>query len=204
MAATPPCVLRDDDGQIVSPLEAHLVPHGDSFRKAYMEEWEQGAHASEYSGQESEYRWKDHNSWPSWDTQVLSVKEIFARLTHESSDESESIFGPYWAPQPPNSECTPSLTFKHTDDGWDASRESLPVLPGLPSTPQSSWHPHPDANASRSSWAFTRCDMQLSARLAGTPLAIEPLDPPAPSERVVSGVTHPVQHGMIPRNPLWL
>ena len=33
------------------------VPYGDSFRKAFFEEWEQEAHASEYSGQESEYRW---------------------------------------------------------------------------------------------------------------------------------------------------
>ena len=60
MAAAPPFVLRNDDAQMVSPLEAHLVPHGDSFRKAYVEEGEQGAHASEYSGQESEYRWKVH------------------------------------------------------------------------------------------------------------------------------------------------
>ena len=60
------------------------VPYGDSFQKAYFEEWEQEAHAS---GQKSEYRWKDPNSW-SWDTQDLAEKEIFVRLTHESSDES--------------------------------------------------------------------------------------------------------------------
>ena len=45
-----------------------------------MKEWEQEAHASEYSCQESEHRWKDPSSW-SWDAQDLSDKEIFARLT---------------------------------------------------------------------------------------------------------------------------
>ena len=52
-----------------------------------MEEWEQGAHASEYSGQESEYRWKDPSSW-SWETQDLADEENFTRLTHESIDET--------------------------------------------------------------------------------------------------------------------
>ena len=46
-------------------------------------------------------------------------------------------------------------------------------------------------------------NMQLSARPAGTPLVIEPLDVPALSERVVPEVIHPVQHGIIPiRLPL--
>ena len=62
------------------------VLYGDSFRKAYMEEWEQEAHASEHSGQESKYRWKDTSSW-SWGTQDLFDKETFARETHEASDE---------------------------------------------------------------------------------------------------------------------
>ena len=40
-------------------------------------------------------------------------------------------------------------------------------------------------------------EKQLSARPAGTPLVTEPLDVPAPSERVVPEVTHPVQYGML-------
>ena len=36
-------------------------------------------------------------------------------------------------------------------------------------------------------------DKQLSARPAGTPLVIEPLDVPAPSERILLEGTHPVQ-----------
>ena len=52
--------------------------NGDSFRTAFLVEWEQEAHASAYSGQTSECRWKDPSSW-SWDTQDLSDEEIFAR-----------------------------------------------------------------------------------------------------------------------------
>ena len=58
------------------------------------------------------------------------------RLTHESSDESESICGPYWAPEPANSGGIPSTTLEHIDDVV-ASRES-PVRAGSPFTPQSS------------------------------------------------------------------
>ena len=74
-------------------------------------------------------------------------REIFARLTHESSDESESGCGPYWAPKPVNSD----YLFLHMDDGWNESRESPLVLPGLPCTLQSSWQPYPDTNAPRKS-----------------------------------------------------
>ena len=38
------------------------TPHGDNFQMSHVEEWEQIAHASDYSGQESEYRWKDPSS----------------------------------------------------------------------------------------------------------------------------------------------
>ena len=95
------------------------------------------------------------------------------------------------------------VSFKHTDDGWDASRESPPVPPSLPSTPRPSWQAYPDANASRISWAFRKYEKQLSARRAGTPLVFEPLDVPAPSERVVPEVTHTVQYRTTPtRLPL--
>ena len=94
----------------------YWVPHADSFKKAYIEEWEQEDHTSEYSGQESEYRWKDANSW-SWDNHGLSDKEVFARLTQESSDESESFCGPYWAPKPVNSSGISLNTLKSIDDG---------------------------------------------------------------------------------------
>ena len=150
-------VLRSDDGWF-RHWKPIWVPFGDSFQKAFLEEWEQEAHASVYSGQVSEYRWK---------TQDLSDKEIFARLTHESSDESESICGPYWTPKPVNSSGIFFDTLKRMGDGWGFSREPPPVPPGLPSTRQPSWQPYPDANASRSSWAFRNYDKQLSARPAG-------------------------------------
>ena len=48
---------------------------------------------------------------------------------------------------------------------WTTVGESPPhVPPGLPSTPQSSWQPCTDANASRSSWVFRKYEKQLSAR----------------------------------------
>ena len=111
-------VPKKNDGQIESPLEALLVQYGDGFRKANMEEWEQKANASEYSDQESAFRWKDPSSW-SWDTQDSSDKEIFARMTHASSDESESSCGPYWSPKPVNSGGISFDTLKHMDDGWN-------------------------------------------------------------------------------------
>ena len=55
-------ILRSDDGLMVSTLGALWVRYGDSCRKGHVEEWEQEAHASEYSGQELEYRWKDSQS----------------------------------------------------------------------------------------------------------------------------------------------
>ena len=142
---------KKNDGQIESPLEALLVQYGDGFRKANMEEWELKANASEYSDQESAFRWKEPSSW-SWDTQDSSDEEIFARMTHASGDESESSCGPYWSPKPVNSGGISFDTLKHMDDGWSASRERPPVPPGLHSTPQSSWQPYPDASTSRSSW----------------------------------------------------
>ena len=66
-------------------------------------------------------------------------------MTHESSDESESICGPFWAPKAVNSSGISFDTLKHIDDGWGALREPTPVPPGSPSTPQSSWHLFSDA-----------------------------------------------------------
>ena len=67
------------------------ISHGDNFQEACVKDWEQEAHASDSSVQESEYRWKDSSSW-SWDAHGLSDREIFARLTRaESGDESESV-----------------------------------------------------------------------------------------------------------------
>ena len=97
-------------------------------------------------------------------------------------------------------------------DGWSAPREPPLVPPGLLSTPQSSWQPYPGANTSRRSWPCRRYEKQLSARPAGTPLVIEPLEVPEPSERVpvpleraLPEVVHPVQHGIVPKRiALWL
>ena len=167
-----------------------------------MEKWEHEAHASEYSGQGSEYRC---SSW-SWDTWDLSDKEIFARLTHESTDESENICGPYWAAKPVNSSGISLDTLKHIDDGWGALCEPPPVPPGLLSKPQSSWQPFPDANTSRSSWPCRRYEKQQSAHPAGSLVVIEPLEVPALSEgvpvplkRALLKVVHPVQCGIVPK-----
>ena len=78
------------------------ISHGDTFQEAFVKEWEQEAHASNYSGQESENRGR---------TPVLGLgtpmvnptERSSARLTHESRDGSESVCGPYWAPKPVNS-----------------------------------------------------------------------------------------------------
>ena len=51
------------------------ISHGDTFQEAYVKEWEREAHASEYSGQESEYRRKDTSSW-FWYTQDLSDRDL--------------------------------------------------------------------------------------------------------------------------------
>ena len=148
-----------------------------------MEEWEQETHASECSGWEPEHRWTEPCSWL-WNNQDLSDEETFARLTHESSDKSESNCGPYWAPKPVNSSGISVDTFKHTDDGWGSSRDPPQVPPGPPSTPQSSWQPSTDTNM---------------------PVIVEPLEVPssseqalAPMERIVPDVVHPVQYGIVP------
>ena len=74
----------------------------------------------------------------SWNNQDLSDEETFARLTHVSSDGSESNCGSCGAPKPVDSSGIPFDTFTHTDDGWGSSRGPPPVPPGLPSTSQSS------------------------------------------------------------------
>ena len=198
MATSPPCVLRSDDCQMVSPLETHLVQLPEGLSGIMGTRVPMSRHTMVRNRSIV-----GRTPILGLDTQDLSDREIFVRLTHESSDESESMSGPYWTPKPANSECIPSLTFKDMEDGWDASRELPPVPPGPPSTPLSSWQPYPDANASRSSWVFRKYEKQLSARPAGTPLVIEPLDVPLPSVRVVPDVTHPVQYEKIPiRLPL--
>ena len=58
---------------------------------------------------------------------------------------------------------------------------------------------HPDVNTLRGSWAFRRVTKQQSARPTGTPLVIEPLDVPAPSERVVPEGIQPIQCGITPK-----
>ena len=43
--------------------------------------------------------------------------KTFARLTHESSDGSESTCRPFWAPKPVDPHDILVDTFKHADDG---------------------------------------------------------------------------------------
>ena len=173
--------------------------------KAYMEEWEQEAHASECFGWEPRQRWTEPSSW-SWNIQDLSDEETFARLTHESSDGSESNCGPYWAPKLVDSSGISCDTFKHTDDGWGFSHDPPPVPPGLDST-----QPYTDTNTSGSSYAFRRYVLKRSKKLAANiPVIVEPLKAPssseqvpAPMERFVPEVVHPVQCGIRPQRS-WL
>ena len=73
--------------------------------------------------------------------QDVSDDETFARLTHESSDGSESDCGPCWASKPVFSNDFAVDTLNRIDDGWGSFCDPQPVPPGLPSTPQSSWQP---------------------------------------------------------------
>ena len=91
-----------------------------------MEEWEQEADASENSNQESEYPW-----------QGLSNKEVFARVTHESSDERESKCGPCWSCDAGFSTClvvcNPVFLFPPALMACDDDLSNVPVSP-LPAT----------------------------------------------------------------------
>ena len=72
--------------------------------------------------------------------------------------------------------------------------------------PQSSWQPYTDTNSSRSSYAFRRHVPQRSNELAASrPVSVEPLEVPssseqvpAPTERIIPEVVHPVQYGIVP------
>ena len=67
-------------------------------------------------------------------------------------DGSESNCGSYLASKHADPDC-PHVP---KDDGWSASRELPPVPPGLSSTRQSSWQPHPDTSAPMKPWVFNR------------------------------------------------
>ena len=63
------------------------IPCGNSFQKAFAEEWEQEVHTSDVPVQECGYRWKDPSTW-SWRAHESSDKEHFAHVTYaESGDE---------------------------------------------------------------------------------------------------------------------
>ena len=151
VTATPLFVLCIDHCLMDLPLVAHLDL---TWQEAHVKEWEQEAHASDSSVQESEYRPKDPSSW-SCDTHGSSDREMFARLTRtDSSGESGSVCGPYWVPKPVNSDYIPTaLSNLWTTDGMHLVIHHFFLLVYL-STPQSSWQPYPDANASRTLWAL--------------------------------------------------
>ena len=136
--------------------------------------------------------------------QDLSDEETFSRLTHESSDGSESNCGPISAPKPVDSNDISVDTFNRTDDGWGSFCDPQPFPPGLPSTPQSSWKPYTDTNTAGSSYAFRKYVFTRSNELAANmPVIVEPLEvpsssEPAPMERIVPDVVHPVQYGIVP------
>ena len=64
-------------------LEAIWTQCGGNFQKAYVEEWEQEVHSSEYSDQEPEYHWRD--PCPRY------------HQSHDSCVKSESNCGPHCA-----------------------------------------------------------------------------------------------------------
>ena len=113
--------------------------------------------------------------------------EIFARLTRESSDESESVCGPSWAPKPVNSDCIRYGTLQHVHDGWNLYKDSTLVLPG----------PLPRRNrlGSRIPMQYDTGYLvfrkhvfeQLDQPVAGMPLVIEPLD-----DEILSGIEEDV------------
>ena len=178
--------LSRSDGQMVSPLEASLwIPCGDSFKKVYEEEWVQEAHASEYSGQESEYHWRDQSSWY-WGTQDPAVEKILDRWHTTLAVRAKATAGRIWAPRHADSDCLPVPM----DDGWCASRELPSVSPGLSSAPQSSWQPYPDTSAPK---------RKATEPPEDTPVVVESLDTPAPLTPCVHESTHPVQFGIMPK-----
>ena len=158
-----------------------------------------------------------------WSGIEVFDEETFARETHESSDASESKCGPYWGPKPVNSGGISFDTFKHMDNGWRAPRELPPIC-----SSRCTFH------AAIILATVSRCKLfqgalghgedmkkQPSARPAGSLLVIEPLEVPAPSERVPAPleqappeIVHPIQYGIAPkrlcldaprrRNPLWV
>ena len=81
-------------------LKPLCIPRGDSFKKVYEEEWVQEVHASGYSEQESEYRWRDPSSWY-WGTHVPTSKKTSIRLEHDSSDDGSKAFRPRLSICPP-------------------------------------------------------------------------------------------------------
>ena len=179
------------------PQEALWIPYGDNFQEAYVKEWEQEVHAPDSPVQESGYRWKDPSTW-SWHAHGLSDEEIFAHLTRaESGDESESVCEPYCDPKSLDFDYVPYGTCKPTDDGWHTTGESPPVPPGLRFTPQSSWQPYSNVNASQGSWVFRKHVFKQPNELpADMPVVMEPPDVPAPLEPTVPEVIHPVQYGI--------
>ena len=68
---------------------------------------------------------------------------MFACLTcADSWNESDSPCEPYSAPKP-------------TNDDWSIPHGLPSTPPGLPCTPQSSWQPYSDSNATQNSWVFS-------------------------------------------------
>ena len=95
---------------------------------------------------------------------------------------------------------SPYGAYKPTDDGWQTRGGSPPAPPCLRSTPQSSWQPHSNANASKGSWVLrTHVFKQPNELAAHKPLVVEPQDEPAPSKPIELEVPHAVQYGIKPK-----
>ena len=136
-----------------------------------------------------------------WRAHELSDKEMFACLTRtDYGDGSESLCEPCCAAKPPDFDNVPHGAYKPTDDGWQTRGDSPPAPPCLRSTPQSSWQPHSNANASKGSWVLrTHVFKQPNELAAHKPLVVEPQDEPAPSKPIELEVTHAGQNGIRPK-----
>ena len=107
------------------------IPHGNSFQKAFVEEWEQEIHTSDDPIQECGYRWKDPSTW-SRRAHESSEKEMFASLTGtDSGDESDSPCESYCAPKLLDFDYVPYGAHKPADNGWHTPCASPPAPPGF-------------------------------------------------------------------------
>ena len=83
------------------------------------------------------------------------------------------------------SPCEPESAPKPTNNHWSIPNGPPSTPPGIPSTPQSSWQPYSDTNATQNSWVFRRH-------------VLRPPEEPAALKPVVPEIVHPIQYRITP------